>query len=100
MLSKYKRVDRLKANMAGVLDIPIDVVLDMPRVTVIGSLQAYVENHQGIVFYDHNQIKLSFSEGVIAITGDSLTIRVINLDEIIIDGNIELINFEACDQNE
>ncbi|QOR35591.1 sporulation protein YqfC [Clostridium sp. 'deep sea'] len=99
-MKNSKRIDRLKANIAGTFDIPIDVVLDMPRVTVIGSMQIYIENHQGIIFYNDDIIKLAFSEGVIVITGDGLTIRVINIDEMIIDGDITKIHFEACAKHE
>ena len=42
-----KRKDAIRQAMAEFLDIPRDLVLDLPRVTVIGRNELYIENHRG-----------------------------------------------------
>ena len=41
----------VKQKFSNYLDIPKDVILDLPKITVIGDIQLYVENHRGIIEY-------------------------------------------------
>jgi sporulation protein YqfC len=85
--------NKLKNKFSSVLDIPKDVMLDLPKLTVIGDIQIYIENHQGIIEYTSELVRLSTSLGQLVIKGENLVLRNISIEEIYIDGKIEEIGF-------
>lgn len=87
-------VDRLKSTLADVLEFPKDVVLNLPRIVMVGNIQLQVENHRGLVAYDGRNIRVSLARGEIHISGDYLTIRTIDRDHIIVDGQIAAVEFK------
>ncbi|NLW16217.1 MAG: sporulation protein YqfC [Firmicutes bacterium] len=82
------RQDRIRTLMTDILELPKDLVLDLPRVTLIGNVQLTLENHRGVILYTDTHIRVAVARGEIVITGQKLTLRSILPDEIIIDGSI------------
>ena len=76
------------------LDIPKDVLLDLPKITMIGDIQVYIENHKGIIEYTSNLVRISTALGQLVLTGEGLVLRNIGLEEIYLDGRIMEIKFE------
>lgn len=87
-------VARFKSTLADVLEIPKDVVLNLPRIVMVGNIQLQVENHRGLTAYDGSNIRVDLARGEIHITGDHLTIRTVDRDLIIVDGQITAVEFK------
>ena len=75
------------------LDLPQDVILDMPRVTMMGNLQVVVENHHGVKFFTDEFLSLALVQGSLEIHGKHLSIRTILTDIVLIEGQIQAIKF-------
>lgn len=90
MKSKTKEV---KESISELLELPKDIMLDLPRITLVGNLQLYIENHKGIIEYSTQRIRINTKSGVIRITGKNLAIKTIITEEIIISGNIDQMEF-------
>lgn len=73
---------------AGLLDMPHDVVYDLPRLTMIGDRQLYIENHRGVVHFSSESLRLALSKGQLEVTGLDLVIRTIWTEEVFIEGQI------------
>ena len=58
-----KGKDAIRQAMAEFLDIPRDLVLDLPKVTVVGRNELYIENHRGIIEYNLNRLRVNLSRG-------------------------------------
>jgi sporulation protein YqfC len=85
---------KFKRWTAGVLDLPQDVVLDMPRITMIGPLQMYVENHRGVLVFHTNELRLLLSnKGQLLIKGNNLVIRQILPEEVLLEGFIREVHY-------
>jgi sporulation protein YqfC len=85
---------KLKRWTAGVLDLPKDVVLDMPRITMIGPLQMYVENHRGVLVFHKSELRLLLSnKAQLLVKGENLTIRQILPEEVLLEGFIREIHY-------
>ncbi|KIL34611.1 sporulation protein YqfC [Cohnella kolymensis] len=83
------RVSRkLRKWTATILDLPQDVVLDLPRVTMIGGLQLTVENHRGVVHFSPDSLRLAMDGGEMEVTGRDLVIRNIGAEEVFVEGQI------------
>ncbi|QEK12359.1 sporulation protein YqfC [Crassaminicella thermophila] len=87
------RTKEIKESVAELLELPKDIMLDLPRITLLGNLQLYIENHKGIIEYSKLKIRVNTKSGVIRITGKDLSIKTIITEEIIICGNIENVEF-------
>jgi len=91
-LSAKREKGELQRRLGDFLDLPRDVFLDLPKITLLGNMQLYIENHAGIIEYSPGIIRISSSRGEIMITGQDLFIETILLDEISIIGKIEGIS--------
>lgn len=76
----------LKKRLGTSLDIPLNTILNVPRVTIIGTYQVYIENHQGILEFTSQRLRLRMVAGQLQITGQGLMIRQINREEIFVEG--------------
>lgn len=85
---------KLKRWLAGALDLPQDVILDMPRITMIGPLQMYVENHQGVLVFDREELRLLLSnKAQLLVRGENLIIRQILPEEVLLEGMIREVKY-------
>ncbi|WP_353894352.1 sporulation protein YqfC [Proteinivorax hydrogeniformans] len=89
------RTNIVKKGFAEFFDIPKDILLDMPRIILIGTMQVYIENHRGIIEYQENLIRVSVNRGELHIIGENLMLKNIFSEDIFIDGEIESIQFKS-----
>lgn len=90
------RVSRkLRKWTATILDLPQDVVLDLPRITMIGGLQLTVENHRGILHFSPQNLRLAMDNGEMEVTGQDLVIRNIGAEEVFVEGRIMGVQLHA-----
>lgn len=78
--------------LAHFLELPKDLVLDLPRVTLLGDMQLIVENHRGIIEYTTERVRISTGLGELVIEGKDLALRAIFSEEIAVDGKIRAIS--------
>ncbi|QOT00926.1 sporulation protein YqfC [Brevibacterium sp. JNUCC-42] len=90
-MKKWSR--RLRRMAVGVLDLPQDVVLEVPRITMIGHLQMYIENHRGVLQFSENELRLLLSNGQLLVIGEQLVIRAILKEEVLLEGRIGKVTF-------
>lgn len=90
-----RRKGNLREVVADLFELPREVILDLPRVTLVGNVQLYVENHRGVVSYNEDQVRLSVNKGEIVIRGDQLQIKNLLEEELLIKGLIEGISYET-----
>lgn len=73
--------------------LPTDVLLELPRITMIGQLHVYIENHQGLVVYSDTELKLNTHQGFIQILGSSFVLKMMHAEEILLEGEIKEVKF-------
>ncbi|MBP1961459.1 sporulation protein YqfC [Paenibacillus aceris] len=78
---------------AKILDLPQDVVQDLPRITMIGNVQLYVENHRGVLHFSSEHLKLELTKGTLEVFGKNLVIRAILSEEVFIEGLIDNVKY-------
>ncbi|MDG5470853.1 sporulation protein YqfC [Jeotgalibacillus sp. ET6] len=82
---------RTKHWIGSTLQLPDDILLDLPRVTWIGSFLLHIENHKGLLKVEHQCIVVKVFDGLVEINGDSLQIQSMLQDEMTIKGNVSEI---------
>ncbi len=95
MKRKESREERNKwrENIADFFELPKEVLMNLPRITLIGNIQLYLENYAGIIEYNQEILRLSIRGGEIVIRGDDLIIRNFFSEEIYIEGKIHSIEY-------
>ncbi len=88
-----KNKDIISRAMADLLEIPKDLVLDIPKITLIGKNELFLENHRGIIEYSSQRMRINLSRGFLEILGNQLEIRALLPDEIKIEGDINSCRF-------
>lgn len=80
----------VRESFETALELPIELLKNIPRATVIGNECVLVENYKAIVEYEKNLIRLSNN---VSVLGENLNVAEITSDEIIINGKIKSIEF-------
>lgn len=93
--TKYliEKTKQFQSQFAESFEIPQDALLNLPRITMIGDAQFYLENHRGIIEYSSERIRVSVLGGSLEITGKDMILKNIKPDEIAIHGTISQLIF-------
>lgn len=84
---------KVKEKISEALELPKDITLNIPKLTVMGTDSVTVENHKGVIDYCDNKISINTGCGILVINGKKLIIKSIIQEEIIILGKISSISF-------
>ncbi|MEC2054331.1 sporulation protein YqfC [Peribacillus psychrosaccharolyticus] len=84
---------RFKQLVVRTMDLPQDVIMDLPRITMIGQLHIYIENHRGLLAFSETEVRLMLKHGQLLISGSALVIKTILPEEILIEGKIDKVLF-------
>ncbi len=77
------------------LEIPREVISDVPKITITGFDEILIENFKGILEYEDFFTRISTSIGNININGFNLKLNQMTDDDILVSGKIENIDFEG-----
>lgn len=86
-----KKTSNLKTNISEALELPVEITMDLPKITIIGNQEAIVFNHKGIIEYTSRLIRINSRSGIIKVVGNELEIRNILSEEISIVGIIDSV---------
>lgn len=84
---------KLKEKVTEILELPKEVVLNVPRMTLVGNGNLVIENYKGIIEYDDKRVRINTGVGIVKIIGDRLVIKEITSEDIMIDGEIQIMEF-------
>lgn len=83
----------VKGRFAESLELPREIVMNLPVIKITGKSEVFVENHKGIIEYTNDSLRLNTASGVIRIEGRNFYIREISQEDIIISGDIDTLEF-------
>ena len=93
MTKRKKPKRKVSEKIVKKLDIPEDIIFDIPRITLLVPKELRIENYKSILEYENCKITLSCKNILIEICGENLNISLITDEEIAICGNIASMNF-------
>ncbi len=79
--------------MTDWFELPGDLVLDLPKITLIGRQELSIENHRGIIECSTNRMRVNLARGYLEIQGKDLEIRSLCSEEIQFIGRIDQLLF-------
>lgn len=84
-----KNIDNIKVNLSDALELPMDLALDIPKITIIGNMEINITNHRGIIEYNSDLIRINTKIGIVKLKGLNMVIKNILSEEITVAGIIE-----------
>lgn len=91
---------RTFSRINNLLDLPQEVVSNEPKITIVGFKETLIENYKNILEYEENFIKINTYIGTVSFWGVNLRLRQMSKEDIIIEGNIEKIDYESNTDND
>nr|WP_096202339.1 sporulation protein YqfC [Bacillus sp. FJAT-45350] len=89
MMKKFKH--RFKKWMTDQMELPADVMMDLPRITMIGQIHIYIENHRGVLQFSNQELRLLLEQGQLLIKGEQFVIKTILPEELLLEGKIDQV---------
>lgn len=92
-MERRKRTKRSKVSK--LLELPEEVVSNIPKITIVGFEEVLVENYKAILEYEDFYIKINTHIGAININGFNLKLKEMTGDDIMVLGRIDSMDFET-----
>ena len=73
------------------MELPADVMMDLPRITMIGQIHIYIENHRGLLTFSDTELRLLLKQGQLLVKGENFVIKTILPEEILLEGKIHQV---------
>jgi sporulation protein YqfC len=83
----------VKQWMTERMELPADVMMDLPRITMVGHLHIYIENHRGVLRFSRDEMRLRLDDGQLLIRGSGFVIKTILPEEILLEGKIISVQY-------
>ena len=92
MKRKNKNV---KTRLNRMLEVPDEVVMQVPKLTILKFEEVLIENYKGILEYQDFFIRIQTHIGIVNINGYQLSLEEMTVDDLVVKGKIESIDFES-----
>jgi sporulation protein YqfC len=89
------KVYKLKKAITEKLEMPSEVILKYPKITVLGKEEITIENHKGITEFTEKTIIIKSVIGNIKILGYNFEILYISSNTVILSGKFLSISYEG-----
>ena len=86
---------RTKEAISNKLELPRDILLQLPKITILADNEIYIENHKGVVIFEEEEVKINSSVGPISIYGKNFKILFIGGNTITLSGNFKSVVYEG-----
>ena len=83
----------IKRKVSAMLEIPKELALNLPLVTITGSEELLIENYKSVIEYSDDRIRISTSCGVLQIYGHKLLLKHITSEDISVSGTIKKLEY-------
>lgn len=85
------------SKLNRILEMPSEITSSVPRITNLGFKKMMIENYKNILEYQDFFIRINTSIGIININGLQMKMEEMTEDDIIIEGEIDSIDFEKIE---
>ena len=83
----------IKRSMSDAFELPREVVLNLPLISLTGREEAVIENYKGIIEYSQDTVRISTGAGVLKIQGKNLLLKHITAEDVSVTGGILKLEF-------
>ena len=88
-----KNKSHINRDLSEALELPKEVLLNLPVLTILGTSDILIENHLGIISLENNEILLKTREFNIRIKGNNLQLNELSREGVKVLGSIDGVEF-------
>lgn len=77
------------------LDLPKEIMLNLPLISLVGREEVIIENYRGILEYGEETVRLGTAEGILRIQGKGLCLKQLSAECMVVTGKIDELRFLA-----
>lgn len=92
------KIKNTRNKIERMLELPIEVTTNIPKITITGFNQIMIENYTGIIEYEEYLVKINTSIGIIIMEGNKMNLNQINENDILISGEIFKLYLESTEE--
>jgi len=81
-----KRNTDIRSQIANLFELPKEIVLNLPLISVIGNQELNVENYKSVMEYSEEVVRINTSCGVLKVEGRKLILRHMTSEAVTITG--------------
>lgn len=82
-----------KKNVTEALELPKEIMLDLPLISLVGREEVTIENYKGILEYGEETVRIGTAVGVLRLTGKELCLKQLSAECVVVTGKIENLSF-------
>ena len=90
-----RKKNSMKNRISKVFEVPEEVLLKIPKLTILKFEEMLIENYKAILEYQDFFVRIQTYIGIININGYQLSLEEMTIDDLIVKGKIESIYFES-----
>ncbi|MGL4774073.1 MAG: sporulation protein YqfC [Clostridium sp.] len=90
-----EKINKGKEFVADKLQMPREVIFDIPRIVITGNEEITIEHHKGIITFDKENIRVNSKLGPIKVSGKNFEILFIGSTSITVSGKFKAIEYEG-----
>ena len=77
-----------KRNVTDALELPKEVMLNLPLLSLMGREELTIENYKGIMEYTEECIRVNTAAGILKIQGKGLCLKQLTAECVVVNGGI------------
>ena len=86
---------KTKENMVEKFDLPRDIMLNLPKITIVSNNEITIENHKGVVLFEDKEVKINSNVGLISIRGRDFEILFMGGSTLTLSGKFKSVVYEG-----
>ena len=93
MKAKKKETLNIKRVITGMFDLPKEITMNLPIVSMVGNEEMFIENYKGVIEFTEEKVRINTSCGVLKIEGKRLFLKQITAENISLTGKITFMEY-------
>lgn len=89
-----EKINKNQGALTRALDMPQDIMMNLPKITITGNNEIIIENHKGVLAFSENEITVNSTLGLLKVEGCRLEILFMGGDTIVISGRFKTLIYE------
>ena len=85
----------LRKNVTEALELPKEILLDLPLVSLVGREEVTIENYRGILEYNEETLRIGTAAGILCLQGKGLCLKQLSAECMVVSGRVDSLGFLA-----
>ena len=82
-----------RKNVTEALELPKEIMLNQPLISMVGREEVTIENYKGILEYGEETVRIGTAAGILRLTGKGLCLKQLSAECMVVTGRIENLSF-------